>query len=329
MPLIKPPEQTYNIETGRQDISAADFSVLTGGYWESPDLKSDVVSESSCYVLVDKVLIEPGDDYKVENDKIWIKDNGDKNIFIRRSTADESSVVTILYRSEKAYETIPSDFIKQFENTDDNSVVSKYLVFDETDKKIKLSDNFIDKTDDAAIEPLSDGADLDKQETPGFYAQTSHVILVMTTTENNLIQVRWSNAGVQEIRVRNGSTWTEWNKTITEADGIMKGTTGLSTTDNTLPTKIGLYYFNHNSVKNVPNMPAITGVLLNTSGAETKGLLEILEGDDGFHIERIFMTYKSGSGIKAKVFYRIVSNINDTSINWYEVKTEEFTSSLV
>ena len=44
MPLIQPPEQNYSIETDRENIGGHMFDDLTGGYWESPQLMSDVVS---------------------------------------------------------------------------------------------------------------------------------------------------------------------------------------------------------------------------------------------------------------------------------------------
>ena len=273
--------------------------------------------DSSCYVLVDKILMEPGDDYKVEANKIWIKDNGEKNIFIKGAGADDSSVVTILYRTEKAYELIPSDFIKQFSNVETNDEISKYLVYDENDKKIKLG-KFTGEANPGQSLQSYNGS-LNNLLSPGFYSNDNSVILVMTTSANILMQVRWSNTGVQEIRVRNSNNvWGDWNKTITEEDGITKGAPTVPSGIN----KPGVFYFNHESVGNVPHMPTITGVTLTMASAETRGLLEIIKGDDGFHIERVFMTFKSGSATKAKVFYRIVESINNNSINWYEVKTE-------
>ena len=129
MPLIQPPEQNYSIETDRENISGFRFTD-NSNYWESPPLMSDVVTDSSCYVLVDKILMEPGEDYEVVDSKIRITKK-DYNIFIPGTDADDSSVVTILYRTEKAYELIPSDFIKQFSNVETNDVISKYLVYDE------------------------------------------------------------------------------------------------------------------------------------------------------------------------------------------------------
>ena len=318
MPLIQPPEQTYSIETDRENIGGHMFDDLTGGYWESPPLMSDVVSDSSCYVLVDKILMEPGDDYKVEANKIWIKDNGEKNIFIKGAGADDSSVVTILYRTEKAYELIPSDFIKQFEIGATEPYL--FLVYDRTDKKIKLADK------PANSDPIIPATSLDVS-TPGFYVYddggVKYVALVMTTHNNDdIIQVRWNNSGVQQIRAKpTGGSWSDWNTTITEQDGITKGSLPVPVLSK---LKVGVYYFNHENVANVPNMPTITQsgstIALSSAGFGVRGLLEVIEGDDGFFIERIFMTL--GDPGYAKVFYRIVSNIDDETVNWFEVKTK-------
>ena len=330
MPLIQPPEQTYSIETDRENISGFRFTD-NSNYWESPPLMSDVVSESSCYVLVDKILMEPGEDYVVRENadgtnRIRITKK-DYNIFIPGTDADDSSVVTILYRTEKAYELIPSDFIKQFSNVETNDVISKYLVYDENDKKIKLGKFTGDADPGQSIQTFT--GSLNNLLSPGFYSNDNSVILVMTTSANILMQVRWSNTGVQEIRVRNSNNvWGDWNKSITEADGITKGAPTVPEGVN----KPGVFYFNTGTISAVPNMPIIKNAddsIINffQDNIPVKGLLEIIEGDDGYYVERIFMTFTLNSTLYAKVFYRIVENINEPNIPWYEVKTEEFAAS--
>ena len=188
------------------------------------------------------------------------------------------------------------------------------------DKKIKLGKFTGDADPGQSIQTFT--GSLNNLLSPGFYSNDNSVILVMTTSANILMQVRWSNTGVQEIRVRNSNNvWGDWNKSITEADGITKGAPTVPEGVN----KPGVFYFNTGTISAVPNMPIIKNAddsIINFFQANipVKGLLEIIEGDDGFYVERIFMTFTLNSTTYAKVFYRIVENINESNIPWYEVK---------